>query len=254
MLLAKHMEDKIMRRRVLLVLLITMFLAACTSRGDESSYQPDESDTDLEEWAERYPIQYEEWAASQHGQAYLDGNEDAPACLDCHDDPDTEEIKTAAFRLDIPNRCARCHSDADKMSEYDISADVYQTYEADYHGTTIKYYRDTAPDTWRYEAVCSDCHGSHEIYGPEDAKSTVSTDNLLGTCQTCHHDASVNFTTAFGHYRPARSPASSLESPLIFWVKLFYQVLIPVILASMIGYIVLDLRHSRAQQRTDHDK
>ncbi len=243
-----------MRRRGLWVLLFTMFLAACSGKNDSAvSYQPDRS-VEIEEWAERYPVQYEEWAASQHGQAYLDGNEDAPDCTDCHEDPETGEIKTAAFRLDIPNRCARCHSDETKMSQYDMPADVYDTYLADYHGTTIKYYRDTAPDTRRYEAVCSDCHGSHGIYGPEETASTVSADNLLSTCQTCHHDASANFTTAFGHYRPARTPASSLESPLIFWVKLFYQVLIPVILLSMIGYIVLDLRHSRAQKRTDHDK
>lgn len=242
-----------MTKRLLLALLTAQLLAACSrGSGDATSYEPAPSDVTLEEWAERHPLEYKDWEASQHGQAYLAGDEDAPACTDCHGDPDTGEVHTAAFRLEIPGRCARCHADEALMSAHEVSADVYQTYLADYHGTTIEFYRDTSPDTWRFEAVCSDCHGSHAVNGPEVAKSSVAPANLTATCQKCHHDATASFTTAFGHYRPARTPVSSAETPLIFWVKLFYQVLTPVILGAMVGYIALDLRH-RAKQRIDHD-
>jgi 5-methylcytosine-specific restriction endonuclease McrA len=245
------MENKTMKWRILSGLLLVLLMAACAQRSEATDYQPASSDADLDEWAERYPAEYEDWAESNHGQAYLSGDENAPACMDCHADPASGEIETAAFRLEIPGRCARCHADEEMMSEHAISADVYETYLADYHGATIQYYHETSLDTWRYEAVCSDCHGSHAIYGPEEAESSVAPDNLLATCQTCHRSATENFATAFGHYRPARTPVSTAESPLIFWVKLFYQALIPVILGFMIAFVVLDFRHRRRKE-ADH--
>jgi hypothetical protein len=129
------------------------------------------------------------------------------------------------------------------MTQYGVSTDVYDTYLADYHGATIAYYRAMAPDTRRSEAVCSDCHGSHAIYPPEDERSTVTAANLEFTCQKCHHAATSNFAAAYGHYRPIRSPVSSADSPFVFVVKLLYQAMIPVTLGSMIGYIALDIRH-----------
>lgn len=239
-------------RAVPLTLLLVL-LSACGAGEDLARYAPAQPLADLEAWAERYPLQYDEWEASAHGQAYLAGKTGAPLCTDCHGDPENGEIRTAAFRLEIPGRCARCHADATLMAGAGLSSDVYATYLADYHGTTIDYYRLAAPSTWRYEAVCSDCHGSHEVYAVDDARAAVSPANLAAACQKCHHGAPQGFASAFGHYRPAASPVSSAESPVLFWVKLFYQALIPVVLGSMAGYIGLDLRH-RARQRKPHVK
>ena len=94
--------------------------------------------------------------------------------------------------------------------------------------------------------------GAMRWYAPKDERSSVNEANLASTCQTCHHDATDNFASAFGHYRPARTPVSSAESPVLFWVKLFYQALMPVMLGSMIFYIVLDIRF-RLKQRRAHN-
>lgn len=241
-----------MKRNIIISLCIILLLTACTG-NDSEVYQPKSSDVSLETWADLYPQQFEKWQDSVHGQAFLEGDENAPGCTDCHDDPESGEIETAVFHLDVPNRCARCHSDETMMSQYDISPDVYDTYQADYHGTTIAYYRLEDPDTHRYEAVCSDCHGSHETLSVEDANAAVHADNLLTTCQKCHHDAPTNFSTAFGHYRPARNPVSTAETPVLFWVKLFYQALIPLVLIPMAFFIVLDVSF-RLKERKNHDE
>ena len=200
---------------------------------------PAEPGLTLGEWAARYPTEYNDWKDSVHGAAYLSGNSDAPGCTDCHPDPQTGQIQTAAYRLEIPSWCARCHADEKMMGKYGLAADVYATYRADYHGTTIEYYRANSPTTWRYEAVCSDCHGSHATYKQDDPRSSVTAANLLATCQQCHKAAPPNFATAAtGHYRTTRQ-----ASLFVYLVKLFYLILIPVVLGLMLAYIGLDIAH-----------
>lgn len=243
-----------MRRTIALALLTALLLSACaTPGGAPSTYQPESSDVTLEEWAERYPTEYADWEESVHGQAYLSGDTAAPACTDCHADPDSGEIQTAAFRLDIPNRCARCHGNESLMTAHDVSTDTVGSYLADYHGTTINYYHNTSPDTWRYEAVCSDCHGSHAILAPDNPDSSVAPANLADTCRKCHQDAPDAFATAYGHYRPIRTPVSSADSPITFWVKLFYEAMIPVALGMMVLFIAIDLRYRAKRKSESHD-
>jgi hypothetical protein len=131
------------------------------------------------------------------------------------------------------------------MTEYGIAADVYQTYQADYHGTTIEYHRATDVDTMRYEAVCSDCHGSHRIYDTEAPESLVSTENLLATCQKCHTGAKANVIDAsMGHFRTTSS------APLLVYVaKRIYLILIPAVIVGMLAFIGLDIWH-RVRRKT----
>jgi len=98
----------------------------------------------------------------------------------------------------------------------------------------------------------SDFHGSHAIYAPENKDSTVNTNNLTATCQKCHHDVSTTFASAFGHYRTALTPVSSVESPIVFWVKLFYQILTPIVLGGMFFYIVVDIRFRLKNRKKHH--
>lgn len=222
--------------------LLLLSLTACsTPAGSPAGVAPAPAQPGIppEEWATRYPAEYNDWKDSVHGVAYLAGNKDAPGCTDCHSDPATGEIQTLAFHLEIPSRCARCHSNETVMSKYGVATDVYDTYRADYHGTTIEYYRANDPTTWRYEAVCSDCHGSHAVYGPDDPQSSVASANLLATCQQCHAEAPPNFAAASsGHYRTTRGAPL-----LVYLIKLFYQVLIPVVIGLMLVYIGLDISY-----------
>jgi hypothetical protein len=231
-----------MKRIVWVSLCVLLCLTACSALvGSPAVVAPVPAQTDIqpEEWATRYPNEYNDWKDSVHGVAYLSGNSDAPGCTDCHSDPEAGEIETPTFHLEIPSQCARCHADEAVMSKYGVATDVYDTYRADYHGTTIEYHRAKDPATWRYEAVCSDCHESHAVYGSDDSKSSVASANLLATCQQCHPGASPSFTVASsGHYRTTRQ-----ASLLVYCVKLFYTALIPLIIGLMLAYIGLDISH-----------
>ncbi|MGQ9586468.1 MAG: hypothetical protein ACUVXG_13855 [Anaerolineae bacterium] len=190
-----------------------------------------------EDWAARYPKEYADWESSVHGVAYLSGNADAPGCTSCHEDPETGEIYTASYRLDIPTRCAQCHDNKELMAKYGIAADTYASYKADYHGATITYYRNTAPAMWRYEAVCSDCHSAHAIYPPGHPQSAKAT--LAERCRRCHLGATDSFAYASaGHLRTTRQAPT-----LVYLVALFYKILIPVVLGIMWLYIFLDVWH-----------
>ena len=189
--------------------------------------------------ASRYPVEYREWQESVHGKAYLSGDPDAPGCIDCHDDPESGEIRTAAFRLEIPSRCAGCHGDEKLMLEHEIVSDRYTSYRADYHGFTIDYYRTHDASTWRYEAICSDCHGSHAIFPASDSRSWVAPGNLLETCRRCHEGAAANFTsTSSGHFRTSRD-----SSLLVYCVEWIYRLVIPAVIGLMAIYVGLDVLH-----------
>jgi hypothetical protein len=208
-------------------LYISLFLAASAPAAE------------MEAWSERYPKEYQEWRDSVHGSVYLSGDTDAPGCTDCHGDPEESDIRTSAFRLSIPSICANCHDDAQLMLEREIRTDVYASYLVDFHGATIDYYHTQDPSTWRYEAVCSDCHGSHAVYRVSDARSSVASANLLKTCQGCHPGADAGFASiGSGHFRTDRE-----SSLLTYAVARIYQVLIPAVIGLMAAYVGLDIVH-----------
>jgi hypothetical protein len=221
---------------VLLLLTGSEIAWTAPEQGESASIR---AEAEMEAWATRYPREYRDWQQSVHGRARLGGDAAAPGCTDCHDDPDTAEIRTAAFRLEIPSRCARCHDDEQLMRKHDITTDLYTSYLADYHGLTIDYYRTHDPSMWRYEAVCSDCHNSHAVYRAGDPRSSIAPANLLGTCQGCHPGAEANFASiTTGHFR------IDLESsPLAYYIELIYRILIPTIIGLMAAYIGLDIVH-----------
>ena len=225
-----------------LALVIALSAVAITGSPGAAAGQAGTS-AQAEDWAARYPKEYADWEGSVHGVAYRSGNADAPGCTSCHEDPETGEVYTAAYRLDIPTRCAECHDDAALMAKYGIAADTYPSYRADYHGATITYYRNTDPTTWRYEAVCSDCHGAHAVYPPGHPQSAKAT--LAEVCRQCHLGAPDSFAYASaGHLRTTRKAPT-----LVYIVALFYKILIPVVLGIMLLYILLDIWHRvRARQ------
>lgn len=229
---------------LLTFLCLALLLSACGGNATPlPTYEPNPDEVDLGYWEETFPVVYADWAASVHGEAYLAGDTNAPTCNDCHEAPvDGEEVRTAELHLSTPARCARCHDNADLMADYEVPTDVYETYLADFHGVTINYYAQTDLTAIRDEAVCSDCHGSHAIYPADNELSSVSDANLQATCANCHAGAPEAFTSAYGHYRPVQTPASSsADSTVVFIVKLLYQALIPIVLGGMLLYIALDI-------------
>ena len=191
---------------------------------------------------------YDRYAESVHGEALTEGNPDVPTCTDCHGVHDIAGPSQETFHLFSPQICADCHADEELMGEYGLKADVYDTYVADFHGRTITLFQEITPDQDTNAPVCASCHGVHDIRSADDGMSTVAKENLLVTCQQCHPDADTSFPAAWmSHYRPSAS-----EWPIVFIVRLFYQILIPVVIGGMLIYVAVDvfgrMRRKRGSQ------
>ncbi len=180
---------------------------------------------------------YAAYADSVHGEALTkELNGDVPNCVDCHGVHQQEDPTTAAFRLKSPEICAGCHSKPEIMSKYGISTNVMNSYITDFHGTTVMMFERQSPNQPTNKALCTDCHGIHDIKKVTDADATVVKQNLLKTCQKCHPDATTNFPTSWvGHYQP-----SPQHSPLVYYVNLFYNILIPAVIGGMALFVLLD--------------
>ena len=157
---------------------------------------------------------YAEYKQTVHGAALVEeGNLDVPTCIDCHGVHNIQNPTTAQFRNETPLLCAKCHSDVELMEKYDISANVLDTYVADFHGTTVTLFEKTDPDLPTNKPVCTDCHGIHDIKPVNDPEAGIALkENLLVKCQRCHPDATVNFPDSWmSHY-----DASPENFPLVY--------------------------------------
>jgi predicted CXXCH cytochrome family protein len=187
---------------------------------------------------------FDEYRQSVHGEALLDeGNPDVAVCTDCHGVHSITDPTQASFRLSSPEICAKCHADDELMAKYDISTDVFETYVADFHGTTVTLFEIQDPEAATNKAVCFDCHGVHDIRPPDDPDSGIK-QRLLETCRQCHPNASANFPDAWtSHFVP------SLEHhPTVFLVNLFYKIVIPGTVAFF-GFLVLTDVYRRLRRR-----
>lgn len=180
---------------------------------------------------------FETYRASVHGEALLqESNPDVPTCGDCHDVHSVADPTTSLARLRSPLLCAHCHANASLMAEYEISTNVFNSYLADFHGTTVTLFEHQAPEAEVNKAVCYDCHGAHDIRAINDPESSVIHENLLETCQKCHPDATPNFPAAWtSHYEPSPDTYS-----LVYYVDLFYQIFIPGVLGIFVILIIPD--------------
>ena len=91
------------------------------------------------------------------------------------------------------------------------------------------------PQEARLTALCTDCHGVHDIARVDDPKSPVLRANLARTCRKCHEGATEDFPAAWlSHYEPSWDRA-----PLVHATKLFYKALVPFIIGGLVLQVQL---------------
>lgn len=102
-------------------------------------------------------------------------------CSTCHIGQPTP---SAPPRTQIAPMCAKCHSDAAYMRQFDpqVRVDQFAQYVTSVHGQQMAKGEDRV-------ATCSDCHGAHGIKRVRDARSTVAPHNVATTCARCHADS-----------------------------------------------------------------
>ena len=180
---------------------------------------------------------FETYARSVHGKALLeDGNEDVPVCTDCHRAHDIADPRATLFKQQTPGMCGRCHADEGRMGRYGLSTAVVETYLSDFHGVTNEMYRQNG-DKGGVVAVCTDCHGVHDIASMKGQDKSVVKANLAIACRKCHADATTDFPDAWiGHYEPSADKAT-----LVYGIRLFYWIFIPICIGGLLLQMLLHL-------------
>lgn len=137
------------------------------------------------------------YASSIHGQKLAEGKHGA-SCTDCHNSHGIGPVNEA-FLLGMVQECSHCH---EKLGA---------TYLKSYHGKATSLGSGSA-------AVCSSCHGAHDILPTSSTLSRVNPANLQATCGSCHDNANKNFVKYMPH-NDFKDPKSSLPV-FIIWIAM----------------------------------
>ena len=145
---------------------------------------------------------------SIHAQARAKGDANAPTCISCHGGPHEilppSDPKSRVAHGNIPATCGSCHGQKFVMEKEGLSSATFVNYEESVHGRAV-----TAGST--KAAVCTDCHGSHEIRPPSDPKSSIYQPNVPATCAKCHNNIRQEYAQSIHGQAVARG---NFEAPV----------------------------------------
>ena len=132
----------------------------------------------------------EAYSHSLHAKRTKGSAAAAANCQDCHggaheilaaDDP-----KSPVNHANIPTTCGRCHGQKFLMESNGESSQPFTSYQDSVHGRAVEKGSTKA-------AVCTDCHGTHEILAANDQKSPIYKFNVPATCGKCHTKVEETF-------------------------------------------------------------
>ena len=118
-----------------------------------------------------------------HAKAAAAGNANVAKCQDCHGSVHeilpASDPKSKVARGNIPQTCGACHGQKFVMASSGISSAPFNSYQQSVHGKAVAAGSGKA-------AVCTDCHGEHDILAATNPKSPISKFNVPVTCAKCH--------------------------------------------------------------------
>jgi cytochrome b subunit of formate dehydrogenase len=172
------------------------------------------------------------FANSIHGQALALGNDHAPVCTNCHGVHSIKAVASSSSMVSALNQgnlaCGQCHNNVRMTEDFGIPGARLSTYRFSYHGMA------NAEGSTR-TAICSSCHGSHDILPASDPRSTINPANLAKTCGQCHPGANANFAKGKIHLDPAAAAQADFGSKVVSWVRKLYILMI----VSVVGFMFL---------------
>jgi cytochrome b subunit of formate dehydrogenase len=127
------------------------------------------------------------YLASDHGLAVHAGVGEAASCKDCHGATHTllnsRNPASPVFRTNITKTCARCHANVAEMAKFHLrQANPVGSYEHSVHGRAL------VEKGALNAAVCTDCHGSHDLHKSTNVSSKLHWRNVPATCGRCHEN------------------------------------------------------------------
>ena len=144
---------------------------------------------------------------SVHGQLLLLGKAGGAVCTDCHTAHQIQTAQGGHYRAGSDERCGGCHQEQLKY------------YRETYHGKAMAL--DSAHRASGV-ATCYDCHGYHNVFRTADPRSTLSSSNIVQTCQQCHPGA----TPSFAQFDPHANAHDGKNYPGLHAVLIFMTCLL----------------------------
>jgi cytochrome b subunit of formate dehydrogenase/nitrate/TMAO reductase-like tetraheme cytochrome c subunit len=173
-----------------------------------------------------------EYQQSSHGLAVAKGNLDSPVCTSCHGEhkilDHLDPASPVAFKNVSAEVCSPCHSSVRLSEKYGITADRFRTFQDSYHGLALRGGSVSV-------ANCASCHGVHNILPSSNPASTISKENLVNTCGSCHPGANENFTVGKVHVTMAKE-----DEPILYWIATAYIFVIISVVGGMFFHNVID--------------
>jgi cytochrome b subunit of formate dehydrogenase len=127
---------------------------------------------------------------SYHAKAIKEGDCQAATCVSCHGSPHellpASDPKSRVSHANIPATCGTCHGQKYVMEASGHSAQPFSSYLQSVHGKAVGSGSEKA-------AVCTDCHGAHEILAATNDKSPIFRFNVPVTCAKCHESVKQEF-------------------------------------------------------------
>ena len=127
---------------------------------------------------------------SVHSKASRTGKIPAANCEDCHGGAHEivagSDAKSPVNHANIPYTCGRCHGQKFLMEANGETTQPFLSYQESVHGRAVENGSAKA-------AVCTDCHGAHDILPATAAKSPIYKFNVPTTCGKCHAEISNTF-------------------------------------------------------------
>ena len=123
---------------------------------------------------------------SDHGRAVARGKVEAASCKDCHGHSHTllnsRNPDSPVNRKNIHDTCAACHGKVDAPANQKLTErKPVDSYDHTVHGVAFRAGKINA-------AVCSDCHGTHDLHGSANPASRVNRARIPETCGRCHQN------------------------------------------------------------------
>ncbi len=157
-----------------------------------------------------------EYEMSAHYIAWARGHEEAPTCIDCHNEERIQKVDEDFVGESIVELCGRCHGDREFTLKFQLSSDVLEGYNSSYHGQMYQL-------GYQGEkfATCVSCHDNHSILPSDDPASTVSKEHIKETCSQCHDNVNDNFVGYLQHYTPhlkEENPILNIINTAMVWL------------------------------------
>ncbi|HVM60983.1 MAG TPA: cytochrome c3 family protein [Verrucomicrobiae bacterium] len=137
-------------------------------------------------------VEAEVYLKSDHGQAVHQGVAEAASCRDCHGNAhellNYRNPASPVYRSNQPQTCGRCHGKTDEMEKFHLSQrSPIVSYENSVHGIALLQKKEINA------AVCTDCHGSHDLHKSTNPSSKLYWQNVPNTCGKCHENVEQTY-------------------------------------------------------------